>query len=96
MKFRITYDDGSEQTVESKAKDYVKFERKYVPMSRLAPGEDRDHNIEWIFALAHLAYVREKTPAHSGGLKAEFDHWLDIVDDVEVIGEDDAPLVPGP
>jgi hypothetical protein len=82
--FEITYDDGRKVLAVAKPKDFVAFERQYdKPMTAFSGGGTHD---EWLYYLAWSALHR------SGSEPAAFDEFLDHVDDLEVIGDEVAPL----
>lgn len=79
MSFTVTYDDG--RVVEAKAgpKDFVAFERQYG--QSITKFSD-DARMEWVYYLAWAPLHRTRQE------RADFDGFLDIIDDVEPVEDD--------
>lgn len=66
----------------------VEFERHYKLGIAKAFGED--------LKMEHIYFLAWKAMCHVGKTTATFDVWLDDVVDVEMGGDDSAPLAPTP
>jgi hypothetical protein len=86
VQYRIVYDGGAEQVVTLKPIDRLKFEEKYVPLGVLADPAVPNKQ-EWLYALAHFAYVREGGHPHDGPARPELRKWLELVADVEEVDQ---------
>ena len=77
--------DGTESVLTAGPAVIVAFERKWGVGIGKAMAEVKVEHIAW---LAHQAAWREAQS--NGGSVKPFDGWLDALEDIEAVGEDDA------
>ena len=78
MTFDVTYDDGRKVTTSAKPKDFVAYERQYA---RSVVKMEQELTLEGIYYLAWSSLHRTRQEP------ADFDGFLDIVEDVEPIDD---------
>ncbi len=76
--------DGTESVLTAGPAAIVAFERKWGVGIGKAMAEVRVEHLAW---LAHQAAWRDAQ--NNGGSVKPFDGWLDALEDIEAIGEDD-------
>lgn len=89
MTFTVKYEDGREVVAVAKPKDIVAFERQYGQSMASFGDDTKPVPIEWLYYLAW-------SPLHrSGSEPRAFDEFLDAVDSIEPVGEEE-PITPFP
>lgn len=87
MQFEVTYQNGNKVLATALPRDFVAFERQYGK-SIAAFGEQTQ--MEWVFYLAW-------SPLHRNGQEpADFDGFLDIVEDVQPVADEETPAAADP
>ena len=81
--------DGTESVLTAGPAAIVAFERKHGLGIGKAMSEVKVEHIAW---LAHQAAWREAQ--NNGGSVKPFDGWLDALEDIEAVGEDDSDPLP--
>jgi len=84
--------DGTERTLVAGPAAIVAFERKHKIGIGEAMAQVKVEHIAW---LAHQAAWRE-AKAGDGPAVKPFDDWLDSLEDIEAVAEDDAAPLAGP
>lgn len=87
MLFDVTYQDGRKVISTALPRDFVAFERQYGK-SIAAFGDQTQ--MEWVFYLAWSGLHR------SGQEPADFDGFLDSVEDVAPIADEETPAAADP
>ena len=84
--YKVEFVGGGTVSGESRPSDLIAFERRYqVPGWFL--GDQDNARIEYLWFMAWRAVTRNDSA------KVEFDEWIEMVDSVEVEG-DDEPVTP--
>jgi hypothetical protein len=87
MKFDVTYQDGTVVQAIALPRDFVAFERQYGK-SIAAFGDQTQ--MEWVFYLAW-------SPLHRSGREpGDFDSFLDKVEDVQPVQDEETPAAATP
>lgn len=87
MKFEVTYEDGRKVVASAGPKDFVSFERQY---GHSVTKFSDDTKVEWIYYLAWAPLHRTRVE------RADFDTFLDLIDDVDPVEDEPADDVADP
>lgn len=82
MDFEVVYADGRKVACSAKPKDFVAFERQY---GKTFSAFANDPAMEWVYYLAWAALHRMRQEP------ADFDGFLDVVDDVTPVNDEETP-----